>query len=83
MNVTNVIFRLLQFSGFFLPFVDKYHLFVKFLKNNALGILHFKIYALHLLCKMKVVPHRFRKFFAPHIGILRSIIYKTLPKIMI
>ena len=69
--------------GFFLPFVDKYQPFVKLLKNNDLRILHFKIYALYLLCQMKVVPHKIHKIFAPHIVMLRSIVYKTLPKIMI
>lgn len=78
-----VTFRQLHFKGFFLPFVDKYHQFVKFLKNNPLRILLIKSYFIHLLCKMKVVPHKIHKIFAPHIVMLRSIVYKTLPKIMI
>lgn len=69
--------------GFFLPFVDKYHPFAKLLKNNGLRVLLIESYLLHLLCQMKVVPHKIHKIFAPHIVMLRSIVYKTLPKIMI
>ncbi len=78
--VTNVTFMILQFIVFFIPFVDKYRPFAKLLKNKTLRILLFESYFLHLLCQMKVVPHKIHKFFAPHIVTRRRVIYKDYPK---
>jgi len=73
-----LFFVQLQFIVFFIPFIDKYHPFAKLLENNNLRVLLIESYLLHLSCKMKVVPHKIHKFFAPHIVMLRSIVYKTV-----